>query len=266
MIPIDRISRIDPLISRYIMLPCSELGRWRVCATIRFKCGSNALSRNRNNANAPGCLFFLSRLLGDTSTRTRRITAFQSHGKIEKKPDSSVGEVPYRQIVERASDVPVEMPYSNLDGKAGLAKVNLAYKRKVYFFSKAEKSFYEVLRFAIQDEFALFAKVRLSDLLYNSESGSERVILQNKIQSKHADFVLCDPTYLKPLLVIELDDSSHDRPSRQSRDTFVDEALGAAGLPILHVRVQNSYSIRELSDKIRSLLTPPDPDARFRKP
>jgi very-short-patch-repair endonuclease len=74
---------------------------------------------------------------------------------------------------------------------------------------------------------------------------------QNKINQKHVDFVLCDPNSFTPLLVIDLDDSSHMRKDRQGRDAFVDAALDAAGLPILHVSAQHAYAPAE----VRALIT-----------
>ena len=43
------------------------------------------------------------------------------------------------------------------------------------------------------------------------------------------------------MLAIALDDASHDRKDRQDRDGFVDSALAAAGLPILHVKASARY-------------------------
>ena len=36
------------------------------------------------------------------------------------------------------------------------------------------------------------------------------------------DFLLADPEVLEPVLLIEVDDSSHETAARQSRDDFVD--------------------------------------------
>ena len=77
---------------------------------------------------------------------------------------------------------------------------------------------------------------------------------RSRIKSKHIDFVLCDRENIKPLIAIELDDSSHSRPDRIDRDNFIDKALGVAGLPILHQRVQQTYNTQELEDKITALL------------
>ncbi len=69
-------------------------------------------------------------------------------------------------------------------------------------------------------------------------------------RSVHVDFVLCDPDALTPLLVIELDDSSHERTARRDRDAF----LGAAGLPILHVAARHAYAPTEIRALINDRL------------
>jgi hypothetical protein len=90
----------------------------------------------------------------------------------------------------------------------------LPYSAKKYFFSAAERSFYEVLRRLVPDH-TLSAKVRLANLVYVSRGTESRQSHFNRIQSKHIDFVLCDND-LTPVLAIELDDASHAEESRKT--------------------------------------------------
>lgn len=124
------------------------------------------------------------------------------------------------------------------------------FARRNYFFSAAERSFYEVLcRLAPQH--TVFAKVRLADLVRVQASGREFWQRFNSISSKHVDFVLCDEQ-LAPMVAIELDDASHEQPERLARDQFVDSVLASAALPIVHVRARRGYALEE----IRQLLAP----------
>lgn len=125
------------------------------------------------------------------------------------------------------------------------------YAARHFLLSKAERSFYGVLCSVCHGRFDVFAKVRLADLLFVERGAERRQHHQNRIQMKHVDFVLCDPEAVRPLLVIELDDASHERAARQERDEFVDRALMAAGVPILHVKVAHAYVARELDDAIQ---------------
>lgn len=107
--------------------------------------------------------------------------------------------------------------------------------------TRAERTFFDVLRPLVEEHVHLFAMVRLADLIYIPCGTEKRQSHFNRIQSKHIDFVLCNHSDIKPILAIELDDSSHQRPDRIARDEFVDNALGQAGLPLLRVPVRAKY-------------------------
>ncbi len=127
----------------------------------------------------------------------------------------------------------------------------LPYQRKDYLLTKAERSFYGALQNAVGNQYLIFAKVRLADLVFIPARTEKRQTHFNRIQSKHIDFVLCDHGEIRPLLAIELDDSSHTRSDRQDRDNFVDAALAAAGLPILHVPARAGYNVQELANAVQ---------------
>ncbi|MGI9012714.1 MAG: DUF2726 domain-containing protein [Phycisphaerales bacterium] len=141
-------------------------------------------------------------------------------------------------------------------GASGSARAvaSFPYQKKDWLFSKAERSFFGVLQHVVADRSIIFAKVRLADLVFITKGAANRQSHQNRINMKHVDFVLCDPDSVKPLLVIELDDSTHDQSKRQARDAFVDQTLAAAGLPILHVRAQQAYNAAGLEAAIRAKL------------
>ena len=130
----------------------------------------------------------------------------------------------------------------------------LPYKKCEYFFTKAERSFYGVLQKSLNSEHVLFAKVRLCDVVDVVPGTEKRQTHMNKISSKHVDFLLCDANYIKPVLVIELDDGSHSRADRQKRDELVDRILAAAKVPILRVPAKATYLPKDLQDSIRGAI------------
>jgi very-short-patch-repair endonuclease len=67
---------------------------------------------------------------------------------------------------------------------------------------------------------------------------------------KCVDFVVVQRDTMHPLLVVELDDSSHKRAERQKRDQFVDQVLTSVGIPVLHWRTSQHYSRSELSQTV----------------
>lgn len=105
--------------------------------------------------------------------------------------------------------------------------------RLMDFMSPAERAFFSVLDQAAGDDWRVFAKVRIADVLTPAK-GLNRSRWQsafNAISAKHIDFVLCDPADVATKLAVELDDKSHDRPNRRRRDRLVEAACASAGLP-----------------------------------
>lgn len=69
--------------------------------------------------------------------------------------------------------------------------------------------------------------------------------------------MLTDPVRLRPLVAIELDEPSHARPSRQTRDDNVERICAAAGLPLVRVLTSRSYNTAELAAALEPFLEAP---------
>ena len=141
-------------------------------------------------------------------------------------------------------------------GDTGPAEAELPKVMVDKFFSTAaEADFFRVLRAVVGERGHILARVSLKQLLYfpgKGEAGRQR--WQNKVAQKSVDFVICDPNTLKPKLVIELDEPSHARPDRQTRDDEVEAILKAAGLPVVRVLTSRTYDTRELEAAVGSYL------------
>jgi len=130
----------------------------------------------------------------------------------------------------------------------------LPYEKRDALVTDSELEFYQVLAETAGEEYAIFAMVRLADLIVVQGETQKRQSWQNRINAKHIDFVLCDPETLEPQLAVELDDRSHQRADRAERDRFVNAALSAAELPLLRVKVQQEYDGDKLRESIDKLL------------
>lgn len=128
----------------------------------------------------------------------------------------------------------------------------LPYHQRDDFLTPAERSFYLVLNQAVSDWALICPKVSLGDLfLAKAGEWSANQAYNNRISRKHVDFLLCDRQTAHPLLGLELDDKSHQRPDRQDRDRFVERVFAAAALPLARVPVQHSYSTDQLARTLR---------------
>lgn len=138
------------------------------------------------------------------------------------------------------------------DANAKALAAQFPYLLRDNFLSPAELHFYNSLRDAVAGRAVLCSKVSLGDLFYvrKGDDASRYRIYTNKIDRKHVDFLLCDPVTMQPLVGVELDDKSHQRPDRQTRDAFVDNVFKAAKLPLLHIPARRDYVVAEIAAQL----------------
>lgn len=113
-------------------------------------------------------------------------------------------------------------------------EIRLPYHKK-YLLTKHEYYFYKNLK-QITDKYDLqiLTKIRLADLVEVNKGLSRREwgMYFGKIKSKHVDFAIADN--MKIVLIIELDDRTHQYQNRIERDMFVDDVMKVCGYYIIH--------------------------------
>jgi very-short-patch-repair endonuclease len=67
-----------------------------------------------------------------------------------------------------------------------------------------------------------------------------------KVASKSVDFAVIELTSGNVVLVVELDDRSHQQPERRERDAFVDSVLDQSGIPIRRFRPDMSIRVADV--------------------
>ena len=157
-----------------------------------------------------------------------------------------------QDAADQVVDFIVDLLAGEGKGESSAQTAEFPYNLRDNFLSPAELSFYSVLRNAINGRATLSTKVALGDLFYvkKGDDASRWRVYTNKIDRKHVDFLLCDSGTMQPLVGIELDDKSHQRPDRQERDAFVDQVFAAAKLPLLHVPAQRGYIVEQIAAQI----------------
>ena len=131
---------------------------------------------------------------------------------------------------------------------------SLPYERNRHFLSEHEKAFFELLIGVAPRDVYVCPQVCFGSVLEVRANSENYLGSLNKIKSKRIDYLLCDRDSLTPLVAVELDDSSHDSPGRQVRDTFVDDACRSAGLKILHFRGRQAFDPRGLQEALHSAI------------
>ena len=131
------------------------------------------------------------------------------------------------------------------------AEKEYEYKKKGYFFTKAESAFYRNLVKATEEHYIVLSKVRIADLIepnytpYTETYGKAF----NKISRKHVDFVLIDKQKLMISAAIELDDSSHEKANRKKSDHIKNMAFKNAGLALFRIKKGTDFN----SDKLKEV-------------
>jgi very-short-patch-repair endonuclease len=125
------------------------------------------------------------------------------------------------------------------------------YKKSKSVLTFQERKLARALRGAIADDYTLLMKVRMADFLWLTNEPKDKKFHNNQILCKHVDFLICGKLLLDPLLVIELDDKSHQALDRSERDKFKDDLFEAVGLPIIRVELGESYNIEQLRGEIK---------------
>ena len=132
------------------------------------------------------------------------------------------------------------------------------YGRKDSLMTKAENDFFGLLKALLQDRYQIFPQVHLSALLDEKKvKGQNWQAAFRHINGKSVDFVVCDKTYARPLLAIELDDFSHDTEGRRSRDVEVERMFESAHMPLLRLMDYQAMSRETIATQIEERLQGP---------
>ena len=116
-------------------------------------------------------------------------------------------------------------------GGRGRVPKALPVAAKKYFFSRAEREFYQTLKQALPAGYVAFPNVRLQDVFYITAKGEERRGVYSRFQDKHIDFLVVAAKDYRPVLGIELDGSSHDRAEQKYRDAVKEVVFRSAACP-----------------------------------
>ncbi|UTW11661.1 DUF2726 domain-containing protein [Marinobacterium rhizophilum] len=131
----------------------------------------------------------------------------------------------------------------------------LHYRRRPALFTPAERSFAGVLDQVLDTRYRVYGKVRVADLIEPLPTKDHRIWQKafNRISAKHFDFVICNSSDLVPVVVVELDDSSHQKAKRQQRDEMLQQVCQQVQLPLIRVPAQKGYKLAEVEEYLKPL-------------
>ena len=118
-----------------------------------------------------------------------------------------------------------------------------------------EFAFYSILSDSVSGEYYIMAQTHLSAFIDHQINRQSWKGALSHIDRKSVDFLLCNKQTLTPLLVIELDDRTHEQEDRKLRDTEVERILKEAGVPLLRMASHGSLSLPELRNSINNAIS-----------
>jgi hypothetical protein len=116
------------------------------------------------------------------------------------------------------------------------------YSAKTRLMSNAEHEIFKSLQKIAGSDYFVFPQVHYGKIIKASGQQNYKNPYINKIDRKSADFVLFDKEKISPVLVIEVDDSTHKRKERIARDQFINKLLMQCKIPILRIHPYFSES------------------------
>ncbi len=112
--------------------------------------------------------------------------------------------------------------------KEGKIKLNSKYVRKGALVTRAEYDFLQTLRQIEPNKYEVVPQVALVNVIDKKTNTSYRGEL-----FRVCDYCFCDRDTFEPLLLVELNDSSHNRSDRKLRDEKVAAICADAHLPLV---------------------------------
>lgn len=123
------------------------------------------------------------------------------------------------------------------------------YSRKKNFISPSEKEFFKMLVEAAGDRYHVFPQIHLSALFNNETKGKYYKLAFQIINRRSVDFILCDKLTLEPVYAVELDDPTHNRPSRIKRDADVDRLFAQHNFPLVRFKDYRNLSLDDIAKR-----------------
>lgn len=114
------------------------------------------------------------------------------------------------------------------------AKKEYLYIKKSCAMTPNELSFYKTLHEAVNG-CVIIPQAHISMFLNHRIKGQNWKAAFSRINGKSIDFLICTND-MKPLIAIELDDSTHNQPDRKTRDEFVNSIIMSANMPLLRFK------------------------------
>ncbi len=126
--------------------------------------------------------------------------------------------------------------FFNLDKERNYSSYN---KKSSLFESSGELSLYKTLVELFEGRYYVFPQMHFSSLMTlrsDRIDWKDKPNVRSRLDRKPADFVLASREHAEPLLIIELDNETHNFSDKKTRDHFIKDVSRVMGLPLIHLK------------------------------
>lgn len=134
------------------------------------------------------------------------------------------------------------------------SKSTFSYQTNKFLITKVEHEFFDILQKHFGNQYYIFPQVHLSTIFNHKIMGQNWQSARNHIDRKSIDFLICNKNFINPLLGIELDDKTHQKQDRQTRDLQVENIFNNAGLPLIRFQNHGRFDEEEIVKKLNNFL------------
>ena len=112
-----------------------------------------------------------------------------------------------------------------------------------------EATLFNLIRLAAQDYFLVFVKLPVLQVVSVADTDEEaRKTLMRTIQSVRLDVALVHPGTLETTMVVKFQNQAQERQQLEKREQIVDTVLKAAGINVVVLELNQSYSVEHVMD------------------
>ena len=115
----------------------------------------------------------------------------------------------------------------------------------------AERECYDALVAEMGFCYYFFPQIHLDAIVFPRNTGKDRLFAFRHINQKSVDFVACSKKDMQPLFAIELDDKTHNLPTRIERDKEVERILHGAAIPLIRIENRGRFEPKALAQLVQ---------------
>lgn len=126
------------------------------------------------------------------------------------------------------------------------------YQKHTALFSPDERVFYRALKEAVGEEYEIFGKIRVADIVLPKKGASrnDARLAFSPIAGQHFDFVLCDRKNLAVACAIQLHDKTNPTKQAERQDNPLKAVCETVALPFVRFAIKADYPIAEVREKL----------------